>query len=108
MKAFKPLLTFIYERYGGTHKKPGEKTFMTVDEFENFINETKLCNDLLFQRDICVCFNLSMMTQVNEITKNRHLRATFLEFLEALARAVDKASFTDVSDGYDSNGEDKA
>ena len=68
---------------------------MTVDEFENFINMTNLCNDLLFQRDICVCFNLSMMTQVNEISKDRHLRASFIEFLEAMSRAVDKASFID-------------
>jgi len=62
LKAFRPLLEWVYHKYGGTHKKPGEKTFMTVDEFENFINMTNLCNDLLFQRDICVCFNLAMMT----------------------------------------------
>ncbi|CDW85738.1 UNKNOWN [Stylonychia lemnae] len=95
LKAFRPLLEWIYHKFGGTHKKPGEKTFMTVDEFENFINVANLCNDLLFQRDICVCFNLAMMTQVNEISKDRHLRASFIEFLEALARAVDKASTTD-------------
>lgn len=81
---------------------------MTFDEFERFINDSKLCNDLLFQRDICVCFNLALMTQINEITKNRHLRATYIEFLEAIARAVDKASQVDVNEGYDSGGEDRS
>lgn len=75
MRAFRPMLDYIYNNYGGTHKKPGEKTFMTVDEFEKFINDSGLCNDLLYTRDCCVCFNLAMMTQVNEISKERHMRA---------------------------------
>ena len=62
LRAFEPLLLHVFATYGGTHKKPGEKSFMTVDEFERFINDSGLCNDLLYQRDICVCFNLAMMT----------------------------------------------
>ena len=38
------------------------------------------------------------MTQIDEVAKERHLKANFLEFLEAVARAVDKASPMDESD----------
>jgi hypothetical protein len=46
--------------YGGTHKKPGDKHFMSVDEFENIITNCGLVNDLFFSRDIPVCFNLAI------------------------------------------------
>jgi len=62
---------------------------MTVDEFEKFISNAGLLNDLLTFRDLGLCFNLSMMTQVNEVENNRHLQANFLEFMEAVARVVD-------------------
>lgn len=52
--------TFI--TYGGNYLKPGEKVYMTCDEFESFINETGLCNDLFSQKETMSCFNLAMMT----------------------------------------------
>ena len=82
----------MYNGYGGTHRKPGDKMFMAVDEFENVLADAGLVSDSFGSRDINVCFNLSMMTQVNEIEKDRHLRMTFVEFLEAFARAADKIS----------------
>jgi hypothetical protein len=36
-KAYAPLFTFLFNRFGGTHKLPGQKTFMTLDEFDNLI-----------------------------------------------------------------------
>ena len=42
--------------------KPGEKWFMTEDEFEAFVQDAGLINDMFFSRDVPVCFNLSMMT----------------------------------------------
>ncbi len=37
-------------------------------------------------------FNQAMMLQVNEIDYERHLQASYLEFLEAFARTCDQAS----------------
>ena len=67
--------------------------FMTVDEFENFIFTVPLVNDIFTQREASVCFNLAMMTQVNELENERHLRATMIEFLEAFCRVCQIASF---------------
>lgn len=67
IKAFKPLIEHVYNNYGGKLKKPGEKFFIAVSEFENLILDAGLVNDFLFQRDVAVCFNLSMMTHVDEI-----------------------------------------
>lgn len=65
---------------------------MTVDEFELVINTAGLVNDLLNSREIPLFFNLAMMIQVNEVDIERHLQATYIEFLEAIARACDEAS----------------
>jgi len=46
-KAFAPLFTYIYNTFGGTHKKPGQKTFMTLDEFDILIQTSGMINDLL-------------------------------------------------------------
>lgn len=35
-------------------------------------------------------FHRSMQPQVDETTNARHLKMSFMEFLEALARAIDK------------------
>ena len=66
-KAYAPLFTYLYNTFGGKHKKPGQKTFLTLDEFDNIIQTAGLVNDLLNSRDIPVCFNQAMMLQVNEI-----------------------------------------
>ena len=38
-------------------------------------------------------FNLSMLTQVDEIDKSRHIDGTLLEFMEMICRACAQASF---------------
>ena len=45
------------------------------------------------ERDIPVTFNLSIQTQVNEYDSDRHMKATYEEFLEAISRAIDMASW---------------
>lgn len=74
LKAHMQLFEYIYNSYGGTHRRPGDKMFMAVDEFEHILADAGLVSDSFGSRDINVCFNLSMMTQVNEIEKERHLR----------------------------------
>ena len=65
---------------------------MSLDEFEDFVISIPLVNDSLGQRDIPYCFNLALLSQVNEIDYDRHLHAGYIEFLEAFCRCVDKSS----------------
>jgi len=88
-KSHVQLFEYLFKNYGGTHMKPGDQWFMTTDELENIFAESNLINDQLVSRDIAVYFNLSMMTQVDELNKERHLRMNFIEFLEAFARCAE-------------------
>lgn len=80
------LFEYLYKNYGGTHMKPGDTWFMTTDELERIFADAGLINDQLVSRDIAVFYNFAMMTQVDEINKDKHLRMRFVEFLEAFAR----------------------
>ena len=85
-KSHLPLMEYLFKNYGGTHMKPGDQWFMTTDELEAIFADANLINDQLVSRDIAVYYNLAMMTQVDELSKDRHLRMNFIEFLEAFAR----------------------
>ena len=63
-----------------------------VDEFDNLMQAAGFVNDNFVSRDISLSFNAAMMTQVNELEKDRHLKALWVEFLEAYARAAEKMS----------------
>jgi NLR family CARD domain-containing protein 3 len=86
------LFEYLYKNYGGTHMKPGDTWFMTTDELESIFADAGLIGDQLVSRDIAVFYNLSMMTQVDEINKDKHLRMRFIEFLEAFARWANQIS----------------
>jgi hypothetical protein len=78
--------------YSGTHMKPGDKLFMMADEFEKMVVDAGLVSETFVSRDVNVCYGLAMMTQVNEVEKDRHLKASMIEYLEAIARVADKVS----------------
>ena len=65
---------------------------MMVDEFENIFTSAGLISDTFVSRDVILSFNNAMMTQVNELEKDKHLKAVFIEFLEAFGRACEKIS----------------
>lgn len=98
LKAHLPVFKHLYDLFGGTELLPGQKMFMSVSEFENFILAVPLVNDIFMQRDASVCFSLAMMTQVNDIDYERHIQGQFIEFLEAFCRAADRAAFQPVDD----------
>jgi len=62
LKAYKPMFFNIYNKFGGTHRKPSQPMFMTCDELENLVMQAGLVNDTMMQRDISLFFKLSMMT----------------------------------------------
>jgi len=70
-----------------------------MDELEDMMQCAGMVNDTFAQRDINFSFNASMMTQVNELDKDRHIKANFTEFLEAYARCCEKLSLGPILDG---------
>ena len=48
-------------------------------------------------------FNQAMMIRVDELTSERHLHASFIEFLEALIRVIERASLSDINNIENSN-----
>ena len=91
-KSHFPIFDYLFKTFGGHHMKPGDKFFMEANEFEELWQVSGLINDDFGSRDAIVSFNLAMMTQVNEIEKDRHIKANMIEFLEAFARACEKRS----------------
>lgn len=63
------------------------------------INEAGLVSQNFVARDISLQFTLAMMTQVDEVNNDRHLKSNLLEFIEAIARVADKVSL--VPEGYE-------
>lgn len=102
-KSHLPIFEFLYKTFGNHYLKPGDKPFMMVDEFENIFITAGLIDDYFVSRDVILSFNNAMMTCVNELDKDKHMKAVFVEFLEAFGRACEKISMgppvEDVEDG---------
>lgn len=92
-KSHMKLLQEIYDKHSGSFKKPGEENYMAPSEFEAIWLKSGLLNDRFANRDINVCFNLAMQTRVDEINSDRHLKMSFIEFLEGVARAANYLSY---------------
>ena len=73
LKAYLPAFKHVYDNYGGKSLLPGQKMCMSVSEFEDFAFAIPIVNDIFVQRDAAYCFNLAMMTQVNDIDNERHI-----------------------------------
>lgn len=65
---------------------------MCLEELIDMCKHAELFDENFVERDVNLAFNMSMMTQIDEITKENLFRMTFVEFLEALARIADKLS----------------
>jgi hypothetical protein len=65
---------------------------MTIDEFLAIFTQLNLINQVLTERDVLVAYSQAMMTQVDEINSERHMKMQMLEFLEAIARCADVLS----------------
>ncbi len=61
-----------------------------MDEFTDMIADIGLVDDSFGAREISALYNLSIMTQVNEIDKERHLKMFFDEFIDGLGRIAFK------------------
>ena len=80
VKVYEHLFKKLWSIYSGIHTKPGQKPAMMQDEFEAFAVASGLINDGLATSELSLIFDLSMITQVDELEKERHLNAQPLEF----------------------------
>ena len=89
----------IYQKASVVDSVPDEDSIMSIGEFVRFHAETMRKDDTvsLNSRELGPLFNLSIMTQVDEIFSERHAQMSFLEFVEALCRVADRVVTTDTS-----------
>ena len=91
LKSFLPILDAIFMSWA-KQKGPGKKdVWMVLDEFNSLIQSFIDINEYPI-RDNPYIFNQALTLQVNEIYTEKHLNMLLPEFLEALCRAIDKAS----------------
>lgn len=91
LKKYKPVVEGVYSLYSGTDV-PGKKPFVSLESFRQMCIGAGVLDEKFVERDVPVAFNLSMMTQVDELNNNRFIEMTFVEFLEALARVAEQIS----------------
>ena len=88
----------IYEKFSGKYVQPGSKPSMSHEEFVSILERSGLLNEHFANREAIPLFNLSMMTNIEETAKDRHLNMSFVEFLEALARVADRMELANLQD----------
>ena len=65
---------------------------MSKEEFLKLLQDAEISYGAVSVAESC--YHLSMMTSTDEISTNRHMYMTFVEFLEAFARVVDRPTKT--------------
>lgn len=65
---------------------------MCLDELNDICKQIDLYNENFVEREMNFAFNLSMMTQVDEINQTRFQEMNNVEFYEALARIAQECS----------------
>ena len=65
---------------------------MSLDELNEIFKISYLYDENFVERDMNIAYNLSKMTEINELTEAKGSEMIFVEFLEACARIADKVS----------------
>jgi hypothetical protein len=99
LKAYLPIIKWIYGRYSKKNVKPGMKPFMSLEEFQEICTNAELLNDTFTAREMDFAYNLSMMTQVAELDSDRHFQMVLVEFYEALGRVAEMAKHPEPETG---------
>lgn len=83
----------IYAKAARIETGHSEDAYMSISEFIDLITFSGVTDENFTNKEIGSMFNLSMMTQVDEVYDDRHLKMSFLEFVEAICRVADKVIF---------------
>lgn len=95
LKAYSPQLEQIYANYGSySGKKGNNRNHMLVNDFlEIMVDKANFTNDLLTEKEIQVQFYIGLELQANEVEQDRYMVASVNDFLEAMCRCIDIASY---------------
>jgi hypothetical protein len=90
LKRFMKLINALYTKYSGKYALPGATKYMSLEEFTEMITNAGVITESFGSREISPLFNLSMMTQKNELDFDRHYNMVLVEMIEAISRVADK------------------
>ncbi len=62
---------------------------MSLQDFTRLWNDLDLYDIYFSERELPTIYNLSMMTNIDEINSDKHLEMKFVEFLEAFSRIAE-------------------
>lgn len=91
LKQHKLIVDNIYHKYSGAKTLPGKRKFMSLEELKHQIKDAGVEKEIT-DRDTGLVFNLSMMTQIDEIYSFRVFEMSYTEYLEVIGRLADKVS----------------
>lgn len=80
----------LYKIRSGRFAVPGAARFVSPTEFAEMIVAAGVITDHFSYKEIYPIWNLSMMTQVDEVYNDKHVNMNFAEFIEAICRVADK------------------
>ena len=99
LRANKEVFNSLFKKYSGKRTLPGKKKFMSLEEFRSLCTDAGLIGDNFATREVDVCFNQAMMTQIDELYSKKHMEMSYVEMLEAISRALDSTnSIPDLND----------
>lgn len=103
----KQVLLNIYKKYSGRKSLPGQKPFMSIEEFRQLCYDANLVPKDKPIREIDICFSQSMMMQADEVNQKKHVEMTFVEFIEALCRVSSYFYQKGQDEGIESDSEEE-
>eukprot|EP00828_Plagiopyla_frontata_P005843 TRINITY_DN12435_c0_g5_i1.p3 TRINITY_DN12435_c0_g5~~TRINITY_DN12435_c0_g5_i1.p3 ORF type:complete len:132 (-),score=30.67 TRINITY_DN12435_c0_g5_i1:79-474(-) len=65
---------------------------MCLEEFAEICRKGEMFDLNIAEKDVYLAFNLSMMTQVDELFQDRIFQMSFAEFIEAISRIAEKSA----------------
>ena len=80
------VLQTVFLLNSGKKAKPGEKKLMLLEDFLGVCQQHNLLNEKFNIRQATICFHLSLITHIDELSTVFHMEADKMEFCEALAR----------------------
>jgi hypothetical protein len=91
-KTYMPVFQRLYDKYKDTKGKIGAQAYIDQDRFIQICVDLGLISGKMGRKSAFSSFHKAMLPQQDEITNSRHLKMSFMEFLEAISRAIDLCS----------------
>ena len=83
---YSDVLQAVFFLNSGKKAKPGEKKLMLLEDFLGICQQHNLLNEKFNIRQATLCFHMSLMTHVDELSTSMHMEANKMEFCEAISR----------------------